>query len=196
MQTVLPELREVVDLQRYAGCWYELVRTKDIPFEPPSMTDVRAVYTWDGERFGITNHGFYRGEWRKWSTQVKRITNGWNTRLEIMQPGAPVVGIYRILMLDTQDYQWAVVAGGDDNRYVWVLARERLQTKRWWAEVFRQLEQDFGINLDTLMHTPHTMSEQNDDDTATCNPPPLNGRDVQTVRRGEFRIVIDRQPRQ
>ena len=193
MQNILPELREVVDLQRYAGCWYELVRTKDIPFEPPSMTDVRAVYTWDGQRFGITNHGFYRGEWRTWQTEVKRITNGWNTRLEILQPGAPagMTGIYRILMLDAQDYQWAVVAGGDDNRYVWVLGRERLQTKRWWIEVFRRLQQDFGIDLDTLMHTPHTMH------AAECEappppPPPTNGCNVQPLRHGEFRIVVDR----
>lgn len=153
MHCVLPELRTPVDLSRFAGTWYELARTEGIPFEPPGITDVRAKYTWDGTTFGITNTAVTAdGAPMAWSTRVVRIVNEWNTRFELERRG-----LYLILMLDTVDYQWAVVSSGDDHRWVWVLGREQLLTEDLWRYIFDQLRDYFEVDIERIDYTRHTL---------------------------------------
>ena len=156
MLGVLPELREPVNLHRYAGLWYELARTRDIPFEPVGITDVQANYTWDGTTFGITNTALLpTGKPLSWTTDVTRVLNASSTRFEIVAGPQRTRGLYRILMLDP-DYQWVVVAGGDDNRWIWVLAREQTLSSEQWKTLFAHLEDYYNVDLRTIEYTKHT----------------------------------------
>ena len=172
MDDILPEIRDTVDLQRFAGRWYEVERSQGIPFEPDGTTDVRAIYSWDGRTFGIRNEALLNGRPIYWETRVKRIVNAYNSRFVIevpLPPGARTVagpreGIYRILMLDMRDYQWAVVASGERENWIWVLSRERLMTRQQWDTIHAVLEDHFGVDLRTLVYTAHTRKDDDDDD--------------------------------
>lgn len=83
----LPKL----DVVRYAGVWYELARSKDIPFEVGAQ-NVRATYTWDGTTFHITNDATVDGKPIQWKASASRIDGNVLT----LDNGAA----YRILMFD------------------------------------------------------------------------------------------------
>lgn len=182
MDDILPEIRVPVDLGRFSGQWFEVERSQGIPFQPDTLTDVRACYSWDGRRFGIRNEALSQdGRTIRWETHVTRILNAYNSRFEIAAPGAATrTGIYRILMLDLQDYQWAVVANGDDNiggkQWIWVLCRERLMTRLRWEMIHAVLDDHFGVNLRSLQYTPHTR-----DDLPPCDTSMMPEVSVETV---------------
>lgn len=159
MQTRLPELRQSIDLQRFSGCWYEVARTSDVPFEPSDLTDACVTYGWDGTRLTIDGEGqLPSGEQRKWTVQVKNAVNAFNTRFVVDLPliggGQP----YRILMLDTENYQWAVVTAGIRDQLLWVLSREQLLDRTLWLGIFDDLELHFAVNLNRLQYTHHTLA--------------------------------------
>ena len=167
MDDILPEIRDTVDLRRFSGRWFEVARSRGIPFEPDGITDVHALYSWDGRTFGIRNEALLNDRPIYWETHVKRIVNAYNSRFVIevpLPPGARTVagpreGIYRILMLDMRNYEWAVVASGERDNWIWVLSRERLMTQTRWETIYSVLENHFGVDLRTLEYTTHTRKD-------------------------------------
>jgi len=139
-----------VDLTRYAGVWYEVVRSRDIPFEPPGTKNVCAIYRWDGTTFSIQNEAILNGKKIQWTATVEKIKG--NT-LELTNNG-----MYKILMLDTENYQWAVVWSG---QWLWILSRN-LCAPSEIREIYNHLEDWFAFNLNTLIYT-----EQDDRDIST-----------------------------
>lgn len=105
-----------VDLDRYQGHWYEIVR-KPHRFER-DMTNVKATYTIHPTgKIEVRNEGHKHGK-HKVAKGVARTTN---------IPGQLKVtffifpGEYNIMELGA-DYEYAVV-GGSDGGYLWILSR-------------------------------------------------------------------------
>lgn len=132
-----------IDLKRYSGVWYEFARSDGIPFEPRRTKNVRATYVWDGQTFTIQNDAMLDGKQIQWSTTVKSV-KGNTLYLENNQ-------MYQILMLDQDNYQWAVVWSG---QWLWILSRNPSPpVDSVLQEIYIQLEDQFHIHPRTLIFT-------------------------------------------
>lgn len=192
--SLLPELRVALDPRRFAGQWFELARTTGIPFEPDGITNVRAEYVWRGAGEMLVHNtalapataaraGTDDDDQRKtieWHGSARPI-NSFNTRfaLTVTHPagGRPFHSVYRVLDADTTDYAWAVMAGDESNKWVWILARERLQTREWWISLLERLEQHFGVDYRRLAYTRH------DDDGTAALPVAASASGPPTVQQ-------------
>lgn len=132
-----------VDLERYQGRWYELVR-KPHSFEK-GMSHVVATYTLrpDG-KIDVTNEGIKKGK-RKVSRGKARTTD---------IPGQLMVtffifpGEYNILEV-APDYSYSVVGGGSP-KYLWVLSRTPSLPKETMDGIFARLR-DRGYDLSDII---------------------------------------------
>jgi lipocalin len=143
----------VVDLQKYAGTWYEIARFPN-SFEK-DMVGVTATYTLkENGRIGVLNQGY------KNSLDGKlKKANGKAKVPDPSQPGRLKVsfflffyGDYFILELDQQDYQWAMI-GSSTPDYFWILCR----TPRMDEDVYQSLlekARQRGYDLSTLILVP------------------------------------------
>lgn len=157
MKTVLPRLAITLDPAKLSGRWYELLRTRGIPFQPDGMTDVCTEYVWQGRAMEIRNVALFRDKVLDW-TATATPTDHTNARfdLRVNVPGAPVQqSVYRVLDV-AADYSWLLVAGAETSNYVWLLARERVQTQPWWDERLNQLVTQFAVELGDLRTSIHT----------------------------------------
>ena len=154
-----PPVRTVpfVDLNRYAGDWFEIARFQN-RFQRQCVGDVRASYARlsDG-RIDVIN----RCRTADGQTQVRGIARlvdeQTHAKLKVRFAPAwlswlpPVWGDYWIIGL-ASDYSWAVI--GDPGReYLWILAR----TPRLNAELTaaaRTAAQDNGFDVGRLVETP------------------------------------------
>jgi apolipoprotein D and lipocalin family protein len=107
-----------IDLERYAGRWYEWARFDHI-FERGCDCSV-AEYTLEGETVGVTNWCFEDGEWRNTSGTAYPVEGSQNAKLEV-QFFWPFRGDYYILWIDST-YEHVLV-GSPSRDYLWVLAR-------------------------------------------------------------------------
>ena len=153
---VVPE----VDLERYAGRWFEIARLPN-RFEKNCASDVTADYTprADGE-INVVNQCRERGgRLRKAEGRARRASeDGPSAKLKVrFAPGylkfLPFVwGDYWVVDL-APDYSHAVV--GDPGRdYLWVLARTpRMSEEAYRAALVRAESQGFDVSR--LIKTPH-----------------------------------------
>jgi apolipoprotein D and lipocalin family protein len=148
-----PPLRTVdrVDLQRYAGRWYEIA-TIPMSFQK-GCVGVTATYTLrpDGDVAVVntcrqeTLDGPERSaEGKAWSVDPS------NAKLEV-QFFWPFHGAYWVIDLDP-DYRWAVV-GSPSRRYLWILSRSpRLDDATYDGILSRLRAQSYDLTL--LVKTP------------------------------------------
>jgi lipocalin len=109
-----------VELNRYAGVWYEVARK---PFRMESgMRDITATYTIrpDG-KIKVLNQGYRDGK--------KKSASGLAWVPDSSKPGQlkvsffmPFRSDYLIVDLDTVDYHYAIVVAGE-GKYAWILTR-------------------------------------------------------------------------
>ena len=142
-----------VDLERYAGRWYEIARYQQ-SFER-RLVAVTAEYTlMKNGRVRVVNSGFrdaLDGPYRQ-----ARGT-AWVPNAE--EPGAlkvsffwPFAGDYKIFALDSEEYQWALV--GDDTRNtLWFLARDHELSPELF-DAMSELAVENGYSLDKLFRVP------------------------------------------
>ncbi|MGE3277493.1 MAG: lipocalin family protein [Vicinamibacterales bacterium] len=117
-----------VDLERYAGTWYEIARFPN-RFQDQCAGDVTATYAPrpDGRLDVINRCRTTAGETDEARGVARVVKGSQNAKLEVrFAPGflsfLPFVwGDYWVLGLD-EEYRWAVV-GSPDRDYLWVLAR-------------------------------------------------------------------------
>jgi apolipoprotein D and lipocalin family protein len=124
-----PPTVEHVDLERYAGRWFEIARLPN-DFQQDCVRDVTAHYAPlpDG-RVRVTNQCVLEDGTLKRADAVARLAtdDGSNAKLKVRFAPAvaaflPFVwGDYWVLDLSA-DYAWAVV-GGPDRRFLWILSR-------------------------------------------------------------------------
>ncbi|GAB6197495.1 lipocalin family protein [Lysobacter xanthus] len=119
-----------VDLQRYAGTWYEQARLPMF-FQRDCARDTSATYTLrDDGRIDVVNRCTTAQGGMKVATGVARRVDGSTSRLQVRFAPRwlgflPIVwGDYWIVGLD-DDYRWAIV-GSPDRDYLWLLSRDRV----------------------------------------------------------------------
>jgi apolipoprotein D and lipocalin family protein len=161
-KTPPPEVVPEVDLDKYAGRWYEVARFPN-RFQKDCTGDVTATYTLreDGEIDVLNQCREKGGQFKKAEGRARRASkDGPNTKLEVRFAPAflrflPFVwGDYWIIDL-APDYSHAVV-GDPSRKYLWVLARApQMGEEAYRAAVSRAEAQGFDVSrLSKTTHTP------------------------------------------
>ncbi len=118
----LPPVRSVatVDLQRYAGTWYEIAAFPMF-FQRRCVGDTTAVYTLrDDGAVGVRNRCRTRDGFDEANGRATVVEGTGNAQLEVSF-WWPFRGDYWVIGL-ADDYRWAVV-GNPNRKYLWVLSR-------------------------------------------------------------------------
>jgi apolipoprotein D and lipocalin family protein len=165
-QTAAPRTVPFVDLDRYAGDWFEIARLPN-RFQRQCNGEVRASYTRRADgRLDVVNQcrtdkgriqarGIARVVDERTFARLKvRFAPAW---LEFL----PIVwGDYWIIGL-AEDYSWAVV-GSPDRQYLWILARTpRLDEER--SAAARGVARANGFDVERLIEAAHEGSVSNVD---------------------------------
>jgi lipocalin/uncharacterized protein YbjT (DUF2867 family)/ligand-binding SRPBCC domain-containing protein len=156
--TAPPRTVAFVDLDRYAGDWFEIARLPN-RFQRQCVGDVRATYARRADgRLDVVNQcrtddgriqarGMARVvDERSFARLKVRFAPAWLTFLPF------VWGDYWIIGL-ADDYSWAVV-GSPDRKYLWILARTpRLDDER--AAAARGIARANGFDVERLIQAAH-----------------------------------------
>jgi len=119
-----------VDLQRYAGTWYELASYPQ--FFEKGCTHVKATYTAKNGYIEVFNQSKKKGKENNIKGKAFVVKNSGNAKLKV-QFFWPFKGNYWIIDL-AEDYSWALVS--DPNRKtLWILSR----TPRMEAALYNSL---------------------------------------------------------
>ncbi len=140
-----------VDLNRYAGKWYEIARLPNW-FQKNCASDTTATYKLnDGGKISVVNECRAADGSRKSAKGTARIASktGPNTKLKVTFFW-PFYGDYWILDLDP-DYRWAVV-GEPSRKYFWVLARDPHMEEALLAQIVARATAQ-GYDLGNLLRT-------------------------------------------
>ena len=136
---------EHVDLERYAGLWYEIAKIPN-RFQKKCRRGTTATYTLrDDGRIDVVNRCLQKDGKPDEARGIAKIvdTQG-NTKLRVSFVSflgwRPFWGDYWVIGLD-EDYQWAVV-GTPDRKYGWVLARTPALDETAMRQAFAILERN------------------------------------------------------
>lgn len=146
---VLPPLETVaaVDLQRYAGTWYEIARYPN-RFQDGCESDSTATYRLlpNGELEVLNRCSEGIGRKPKEAKGRARVVDGaTNARLKVSFRW-PFEGDYWIIDL-ASDYSYAVVAA-PSRRYLWILSRQPQLDQRVYVGILQRIRaQGFDPNL-------------------------------------------------
>ena len=154
-----PAVRTVpfVDLDRYAGVWFEIARFEN-RFQRQCVGDVRASYARRADgRIDVVNRCRTADGLTEARGVARLVDEQTHAKLKVRFAPAwlswlpPVWGDYWIIGLSS-DYSWAVV--GDSGReYLWILARTpRLDAESMAAA--RTAAQANGFDVGRLVQTP------------------------------------------
>lgn len=119
----VPQPARVVDLNRYAGLWYEIGRYEN-GFEQ-GCEGVTALYALrDDGLVGVRNscrQGGVAGEERTVEGRARVVENSGGAKLKVSFFGPFFFGDYWVLDR-AEDYSWSIV-GEPSGRYLWLLSR-------------------------------------------------------------------------
>jgi len=141
-----------VDLDRYAGRWYEIARFPN-RFQSRCASDVMATYEKRSDgRIGVRNECTKADGGATNVEGVARVVEGsGNARLKVRFAPSWLAALpfvwadYWIIGL-ADDYRWAVV-GTPDRKYLWVLGRARtLSPGEWEAALSKGRENGFDLS--------------------------------------------------
>ena len=143
-----------VDLERYAGKWYELARFPN-RFQRACDGDVSATYTVrpDG-RIGVLNQCRTPegGTKRASGTARPASDNGPKSKLKVTFFW-PFSGDYWIVDLDSE-YRWAIV-GDPGRKYLWFLSREPHVSEELYRDLAARAARQ-GFDVARLVRTRQT----------------------------------------
>jgi len=143
---------EQVDLQRYAGKWYEIASFPN-RFQSGCQATT-ATYTLSPDGYVIVENRCRRDSLNGRLSYIKGkafvVPNSGNAKLKV-QFFWPFIGKYWILSLDP-DYRYAVV--GHPNRdFLWILCREPRMDDALYQQLCNQVH-SLGFDLALLNRTP------------------------------------------
>jgi apolipoprotein D and lipocalin family protein len=152
-----PTTVQSVDLNKYAGVWYELARYPN-KFQDQCLSDVTAEYIIekDGDITVINKCKTATGETDEAKGEARIKDKQTNAKLEVrfapkllsLLPN--VWGDYWILDLGS-NYDYALV-GSPDRKYLWVLSRtKQLEDAKYQSMM--QIAKEEGFNPDKLVKT-------------------------------------------
>lgn len=149
-----------VDLQRYAGTWYEIARLPN-PFEKKCAGDITATYALrpDG-RVTVTNRCRETdGKINEANGIARRVDGQPPSILEVRFAPAflsflPMVwGDYQIMELGPE-YDYALV-GSPDRKYLWILGRRPQMDETRYTSLLDKAEEQ-GFDTRTMIRVRHT----------------------------------------
>lgn len=142
----VPQPSKPVDLNRYAGLWYEIGRYEN-GFER-GCEGVTAEYTVrDDGRVGVLNtcrQGGVAGDRRTAEGRAKVVEGSGNAKLKVSFFGPFYFGDYWVLDR-AEDYSWSIV-GEPSGRYLWLLSRTP-QPPRQTRETIMNRARELGYDL-------------------------------------------------
>ena len=136
-------------LDRYLGRWYEIARL-DHSFER-GMDNVTAEYVMrDDGGIKVVNSGrsIATGEIKRAEGRAYFVESPNSGHLKVSFFG-PFFGSYVIFELDTQNYQYAFIAGNSHD-YLWLLARSP-EVSQELIDHFKSSVSKLGFNADNLI---------------------------------------------
>ena len=141
------------ELDRYLGTWYEIARFPHT-FEK-NLVGVTATYSMkDNGMVKVVNAGYKNtldGKYKTANGKAKFASDPDTGHLKVSF-FLFFYGDYKILELDKEQYQWAMV-GGSTNDYLWILGREPQMD----AEIYQDLLNEAvsrGYDLSKLEKVP------------------------------------------
>ncbi len=141
-----------VDLQRYAGAWYEIALLPN-RFQKQCVADTQARYRLDGERVEVINRcRTAKGEVDRTAGHAKVVEGSANAKLKVTFFW-PFYGNYWVLDLDS-DYRHVLI-GEPSRKYAWVLSR----TPQMDEAVLQKLldrATELGFDRAAFQRTPQT----------------------------------------
>lgn len=142
-----------IELEKYLGTWYEYARL-DVSFER-GMTQTQANYSLlepdckGRTRIRVINSGIKNGKTNTAKGKAVIPITEEAARLKVSFFG-PFYGDYNIIALDTEHYQWALVAGGS-TKYLWILTREP-KLDPMILETLKTRAKMYGYDTDKLIY--------------------------------------------
>ncbi len=142
-----------IDLEKYLGTWYEYARL-DVSFER-GMTETQANYSMlEPDRKGRTrvrviNSGMKNGRPKKAKGKAY-IPNAEEPARLLVSFFGPFYGDYNVIALDTENYQYALVAGSS-TKYLWILTREK-DLDSMILEKLKGIARSYGYDTDKLIY--------------------------------------------
>jgi apolipoprotein D and lipocalin family protein len=146
-----PETVSFVDLEKYAGLWYEYASfparfqkgcsntTAEYKISPKGYVIVINKCTRENDRTGIEGKAFV-------------VPNSGNAKLKV-QFFWPFRGDYWVLEL-ADDYSWAVV-GSPKRNYLWILSRTPVLEANLYNEITSRVAKK-GFDISKLRKTSHS----------------------------------------
>ena len=152
-----PALKTVssVDLNRYAGTWYEIARYP-ARFQKKCVRDVRATYTVRSDgKVGVINQCVQAdGKIKTAKGKAKIVDRTTNAKLKVTFFW-PFYGDYWIVDLDPE-YQYAVV-GEPKRKYLWILSRSPEMDPAVYGAILERLK-TIGYDPSKLMKTSQSLA--------------------------------------
>ena len=144
---------EHVDLNRYAGKWYEIARYPN-RFQRKCQGDTTATYTLraDGKVQVVNACREKDGKITTASGTAKVVDSATNAKLKVTFFW-PFYGDYWVIGL-SPDYQYAIV-GEPERKYLWILSRTPTMDEATYQELLRRVE-SLGYQPGNLMKTPQS----------------------------------------
>ena len=142
---------------RYLGNWYEIARL-DHAFER-NLSNVSATYT-RGEKgdIRVKNRGFNAktGAWKQIEGNARFLESDAVGSLKVSF-FEPFYGGYHIIVLDRQNYGYAMVAG-PSRSYLWILSRRKMLDESIYAKLVSQADA-WGFDTPKLIKVEHTLPD-------------------------------------
>jgi lipocalin len=144
-----PAVVSGVDLNKYAGTWYEIARLPNYFERKLKCTSATYTLMEDG-RIGVVNKGHYINDPGKTSSVkgIARIPDKSEPAKLKVQFFWPFSGDYWIMYLD-RNYSYVLV-GDPSLKYLWILAREKTMSDETY-NMLKQKAVDNGYDLSTLI---------------------------------------------
>lgn len=147
------EVVNEIELEKYLGTWYEFARL-DVSFER-GMVNTQANYTLlepDKEgrtQIQVINSGEKNGKNKEAKGKAVIPVKDEPARLAVSFFG-PFYGDYNVIALDTENYLWALIAGGS-TEYLWILTRKK-ELDPAILESLKAIAEKYGFDTDALIY--------------------------------------------
>ena len=157
-ETAAPQAVERIDIQKYAGKWYEIAHLP-IFFQRKCIANITAQYSANADQtIGVLNScRIANGEMIS-SEGVAYSQNQGNSKLKVsfLPKGLRWIpltkGDYWVLRVDSE-YKVALV-GGASNKYLWILSREP-QLDEATYQSYIETAKHYGYDVTKLIKLPH-----------------------------------------
>lgn len=157
-ETVTPQAVNQVDIQKYAGKWYEIAHLP-MYFQRKCVSNITAQYSVNADQtIGVLNScRIANGEMIS-SEGVAYSQNQGNSKLKVsfLPTGLRWIpltkGDYWVLRVDPE-YKVALV-GGPSNKYLWILSREP-QLDEATYQSYLDTAKHYGYDVTKLIKLPH-----------------------------------------